>query len=112
MAHQIIAHSVSEEEIKEQESIVSSFMTSTNKLSTSIRVKLEGIDKETDRLAPTAPPGSGDLRMRKVKHAALLKKFTSLMKRLQEIERHASSKHQAQVQRQYRISMNQFACHD
>lgn len=104
MAHQIIIHSVSEEEIKEQEAIIGSFMDLTNKASASAKGLLKSMDSESEALASQAPRGSGDLRMRRVKHAALVKKFSTLMKRFQEIQQRASSKHQAQIQRQYKIS--------
>jgi t-SNARE complex subunit (syntaxin) len=108
MAHQIIIHSVSEEEIKEQEAIIGSFMDLTNKASASVKGLLKSMSSETEALASQAPPGSGDLRMRRVKHAALVKKFSTLMKRFQEIQQRASSKHQAQIQRQYKISKKYF----
>lgn len=103
-AHQVIASSTLEMEIKEQEAIISRYIASTNGLSTSVKAQLERMAEETERLAPDAPSGSGDLRMRKINHAALLQKFTTLMRRLQGIQQQASSKHQAQVERQYKIS--------
>ena len=105
-AHQTILSSASETEIREQEAIISGYIHSTNQLSGVVKDEIEQMEAETERLEPNAPPGSGDLRMRKINGAALLKKFTLQMKRLQEIQQHASSKHQAQVERQYRISTN------
>lgn len=104
LAHQIIANSVSEEEIKEQETIISGFINSTNRLSTSTRTLLDRIESITDGLVPSAPQGSGDLRIRRLNHASMVKKFRELMRRLQEIQGRASSKHQAQIERQYKIS--------
>lgn len=103
-AHQIIIHSVSEEEIREQEAVISAFIDGTNRLSITTRQTLQRMAEQTEALAPMAPPGSGDLRMRQANHAGLTQRFSSLMKRLQDIEQQACTKHQAQIERQYRIS--------
>lgn len=103
-AHQIIINSVSEEEIREQEAVIAAFVDSTNRLSISTRQTLQRMAEQTEALAPTAPTGSGDLRMRQANHAGLTQRFSALMKRLQDIEQQACTKHQAQIERQYRIS--------
>lgn len=104
VAHQIIINSVSEEEIREQEAVIAAFIDNTNRLSIATRRTLQEMADKTGVLAPIAPPGSGDLRMRRANYAGLLQQFSNSMKRLRDIEQYASTKHQAQVERQYKIS--------
>lgn len=104
VAHQVAINSVLEEEIREQEAVIAAFIDSTNRLSITTRRTLQEMAERTEALAPVAPPGSGDLRMRRANYAGLLQRFSNLMKRLQDIEQRASTQHQAQIERQYRIS--------
>ena len=103
-SHQLIIQSVAEAEIKEQEAFISAYMNATNQTLVEVRETLEAMDHETKALAPIAPRGSGDLRMRQINHAALVEKFANLMKRLQDIQQKATSKHHSQIERQYKIS--------
>lgn len=105
MAHQVIINSVSEIEITEQEKIISAFTSSTNKTSAGLRQALQSMDTDNERLAKVAPPGSGDLRIRKLNTANLMQKFSELMKKFQEIQKLAQNRNQEQVERQYKISI-------
>jgi t-SNARE complex subunit (syntaxin) len=103
-SHQLILQSVVEAEIKEQEACINAYMNTINQTSVKVRKTLELIDYETKALTPIAPRGSGDLRMRQINHAALIDKLANLMKRLQDIQQGATSKHHSQIERQYKIS--------
>lgn len=104
LAHQMILNSVAEEDIEEQEKVIGGLTSSTNRISLLIKERLEAMEEETRQLAPTAPTGSGDLRMRQLHQAALYKKFSAATGRFQEIQREAELRQHAQVERQYKIS--------
>lgn len=104
VAHQLILNSIAEEDIEEQERVISGLTASTNRISLLVKERLVAMEEETRRLTPDAPAGSGDLRMRQLNQAALYQKFSAVTCRYQDIQRDAESQQHAQVERQYKIS--------
>lgn len=79
---------------------LSSQMTST---SAHVRGDLAELRAENERLAQTAPCGSGYMAIRQCQHAALLRQFTVAMHDFQAIQREGQEEQKQAIARQLRI---------
>ena len=70
---------------------------------TRCRGLLQRLQTRTDALAPGAPPGSGDLRMRRAKTSAAMRRFAAAVDAFQRAQAQNRREHRAAVARQYRV---------
>ena len=93
-----------EQQLSEEECRMNLLINSIDNICNENRIKLETLKVENDNIAKVAPRGSGDLRMRRIKTAALANKFASLISRFQNVQRNARLENTDLIQRQYKIS--------
>ena len=104
LAYQIALRSTEENVRNEQDVIINRLTASTNEVSLRIRDRLQMMDENTNTLESKAPPGSGDLRMRRINQAALTKKFSDRMEAFKKVQSDAHEHKQSEIRREYQVS--------
>lgn len=93
----------SEETVRSDEAMLNRLVDSIGQAGTRCRGIIQRMQQRTAALAADAPEGSGDVRMRRSKAAAMTQRFSRLMDRFQRVQAANRREHRALVERQYRV---------
>jgi len=96
--------STTDEELAEEELRMNALIKYIDDNCSRNRSKLDAVRRRNEELETVAPPGSGDLRMRRIKTAALASKFADLISRFQEVQVNSRAENRDLIERQYRLS--------
>lgn len=93
-----------DEDLAREECKMNILITSIDKNCFENRLKLMALSARNVELSKVAPRGSGDLRMRRLKTAALAQKFAEIISNFQNIQRASRMENNQLIERQYKIS--------
>lgn len=93
----------SEAEQSKMEADIEKVLLLVNQASVDIKKLLDQLNNDNQRIEPIAEKGSGDIRMRTLHYASLLRQFSEAMKKFKKTQRLFSQKQQEQIKATYLI---------
>lgn len=97
----MLSHSDSEQE--KFETRIEEILKFANTTSIDIKNKLGQLNADNERISAFAEKGSGDIRMRTLHHASLIRQFSEAMKLYHKVQKEFSGKQQEQIKQTYLI---------